>query len=501
VMSFKEKNSGEGSFCMAFQRPIDAIQWSMAAQKELLEADWPQALLEHLDAAEEWGNDDQVIFRGLRVRMGIHYGSPRMMQDALTRKVEFFGPVVNAAARITSVAYGGQILLSQAIYDKVKDKELAKEKNRLRCLGLFDMPDSLTNRQSKLWELRTPGLEGRFFGGLFNANREKVRSSSSSGGDGDDDDDQDVPTELVAFTHNEDMFLTSANLCRWVIDFNEIQLGNQLGMGSYGVVYKGRWKGVDVAVKKFVKQKLDESHMLEFRAEMAFLSECHHPNIILFIGACMKRPNLCLVTEFVKQGSLADLLLNTSVRMPWLMRMRMLRSAALGIYYLHSLSPCILHRDLKPSNLLVDENWNVKVADFGFARIKEENATMTRCGTPSWTAPEVIRGEKYSEKADIYSFGMIMWQTAARKQPFAGRNFMGVSLDVLEGKRPQLPVECPEAFAKLVKKCWHAKQEKRPTMEEVLVAINQLVGDQGIDVSSSSSLILVTALLAVRLTA
>jgi len=298
-----------------------------------------------------------------------------------------------------------------------------------------------------------------------------------------------VPTELVAFTHNEDMFLTSANLCRWVIDFNEIQLGNQLGMGSYGVVYKGRWKGVDVAVKKFVKQKLDESHMLEFRAEMAFLSECHHPNIILFIGACMKRPNLCLVTEFVKQGSLADLLLNTSVRMPWLMRMRMLRSAALGIYYLHSLSPCILHRDLKPSNLLVDENWNVKVADFGFARIKEENATMTRCGTPSWTAPEVIRGEKYSEKADIYSFGMIMWQTAARKQPFAGRNFMGVSLDVLEGKRPQLPVECPEAFAKLVKKCWHAKQEKRPTMEEVLVAINQLVGDQGIDVSSSSSLI------------
>jgi len=156
----------------------------------------------------------------------------------------------------------------------------------------------------------------------------------------------------------------------------------------------------------------------------------------------------------------------------------------------------------------VDENWNVKVADFGFARIKEENATMTRCGTPSWTgaflllllllvdlltlcqtAPEVIRGEKYSEKADIYSFGMIMWQTAARKQPFAGRNFMGVSLDVLEGKRPQLPVECPEAFAKLVKKCWHAKQEKRPTMEEVLVAINQLVGDQGIDVSSSSSLI------------
>ncbi len=62
------------------------------------------------------------------------------------------------------------------------------------------------------------------------------------------------------------------------------------------------------------------------------------------------------------------------------------------------------------THMQVDENWNVKVADFGFARIKEENATMTRCGTPSWTAPEVIRGEKYGEAADIYSFGIIMWE-------------------------------------------------------------------------------------------
>lgn len=61
-------------------------------------------------------------------------------------------------------------------------------------------------------------------------------------------------------------------------------MGRQIGMGSYGVVYKGKWKGVEVAVKRFIKQKLDERRMLEFRAEMAFLSELHHPNIVLFIG-------------------------------------------------------------------------------------------------------------------------------------------------------------------------------------------------------------------------
>lgn len=99
----------------------------------------------------------------------------------------------------------------------------------------------------------------------------------------------------------------------------------------------------------------------------------------------MKRPNLCIVTEYVKNGSLRALLADSTVKLPWLERLKILRSAALGINYLHSLNPVIVHRDLKPSNLLVDEAWNVKVADFGFARIKEENATMTRCGTPCWT--------------------------------------------------------------------------------------------------------------------
>ncbi len=100
-------------------------------------------------------------------------------------------------------------------------------------------------------------------------------------------------------------------------------------------------------------------------------------------------PNLCIVTEFVRQGCLKDILGNRSVKLTWQQRLRMLKSAALGVNYLHSLQPCIIHRDLKPSNLLVDENWNVKIADFGFARIKEENATMTRCGTPCWTGTRV----------------------------------------------------------------------------------------------------------------
>jgi serine/threonine protein kinase len=103
----------------------------------------------------------------------------------------------------------------------------------------------------------------------------------------------------------------------------------------------------------------------------------------------------------------------------------------------------------------VDEAWNVKVADFGFARIKEENATMTRCGTPCWTAPEIIRGESYSEKADVYSFGIVMWELLTRKVPYASQTFMSVALEVLDGKRPEVPSDCPPDFKELMQRCWH----------------------------------------------
>jgi serine/threonine protein kinase len=92
---------------------------------------------------------------------------------------------------------------------------------------------------------------------------------------------------------------------------------------------------------------------------------------------------LSILTEYVARGDLKLVLHDASIKLPWRQRLSMLKSAAKGIAYLHSLS--IVHRDLKPSNLLVDEDWSLKVADFGFARIKEENATMTRCGTPCWT--------------------------------------------------------------------------------------------------------------------
>jgi len=195
VVFIKDKVSGEGSFCMAFQQPTDALEWCMEVQQELLKVEWPEGLLDHPGAVEEWGDiDDRVIFRGLRVRMGIHLGKPRMVtfphrthrthrrthrthaqhalrmrwwqvRDAMTRRVEYIGSVVNAAARITSVTNGGQVLMSNVVYEKICETELAREKNRLVPLGLLEMPDTADHKSTRLWELRVRGLEDRFLNG------------------------------------------------------------------------------------------------------------------------------------------------------------------------------------------------------------------------------------------------------------------------------------------------------------------------------------------------
>ncbi len=233
--------------------------------------------------------------------------------------------------------------------------------------------------------MKVRGLEARFFGGVTSGQNLSLSSSNRSLRDGSlrsaKSNNRDVENEGKSITKRdqhkpplqtvvgdgtafkEDQYLTSANLCRWIIDFSEIQLDNQVGLGSYGVVYRGKWKGVEVAVKRFIKQKLDERSMLEFRAEMALLSELHHPNIVLFIGACIKKPNLCIVTEFVKRGNMKEILQSNSLKLPWMQRLRMLKSAAIGINYLHTLNPVIIHRDLKPSNLLVSSTiWIIPVA-------------------------------------------------------------------------------------------------------------------------------------------
>jgi len=511
-------HSGEGTFCLVFATVPAALDFCRAAQRALMAVDWSNDLLEHGDACEEIGVGDRDIpfFRGLRVRMGVHVGQVRGTEDALTRRFNYDGPAVRTAVALTCVAQGGRVLVSNdvrravlsssanAIEGAGDDGSKGKESDTREgapAAPSYDFVDlspaavAVTlpgGRRVRVdaCELRT--VDGRHFGRRHlghDVDPEALDATRSTDGnsatENDDHGDDASPMGWGTRTTDAgaaDTMLSAANMCRNVIDPKQIEMGEQIGIGAYGVVHRGRWRGVDVAVKRFLHQKQDEAQRIDFRAEVAVLSEARHPNVVLFIGACMRAPDVCIVTEWVSDGNLRDLLAQPSVKITWSAKLGIVRGIALGLDYLHSTEPeAVMHRDLKPSNVLMSPNkvkglWTPKLADFGLSRTKRDMATMTRCGTPAWTAPEIIRGQDYSEKADIYALGIVMWEVLTRRRPYADANFMSISLDVLEGKRPEVPPDCPSAYGSLMARCWHRKPHKRPTAADVAAQLLSMEG-------------------------
>lgn len=118
---------------------------------------------------------------------------------------------------------------------------------------------------------------------------------------------------------------------------------------------------------------------------------------------------------------------------------------------------------------MVDNNFNAKICDFGLSRYMKTDQTMTFCGTPYWTAPEIIRQEPYTEKADVYSYGIVLWELITAQEPYSGMESMEVAYAAAErGLRPSIPTVCPEGYAELMQRCWSDNPEERPDFNEVL---------------------------------
>jgi serine/threonine protein kinase len=236
------------------------------------------------------------------------------------------------------------------------------------------------------------------------------------------------------------------------------------------VVFKGKFRGETVAIKKIHAHALNNRGSIdEFRAEVSVLCTLRHPNILSFLGACVKAPNLMIVTEFMARGTLFDILHQSQMSVTWAMRRKMALDTCRGMRYLHESK--LLHRDLKSSNLMLDNDFNCKVGDFGLTRISKGAvaAQMTgQCGTFQYMAVEVLASKPYSEKADVFSFGILLWELVARKLPYFGMQPMQVGLAVVQrGLRPTIPPTCPAPLAKLMQACWDNSPNKRPSFEQI----------------------------------
>eukprot|EP01018_Ginkgo_biloba_P033210 Gb_05507 [translate_table: standard] len=185
----------------------------------------------------------------------------------------------------------------------------------------------------------------------------------------------------------------------------------QLGTGAFGKVYKGRLSdGRDIAVKKL--DKVLQEGEKEFRTEMAIIGTTHHKNLVQLIGFCDESSHRLLVYEYLSNGSLDTLLFDQKVFLGWNLRVQIALGVARGIAYLHE--ECrtqIIHCDIKPQNILLDDDYNAKISDFGLAKLlgKDQTRTFTTArGTRGYLSPEWQRNLPISVKVDVYSFGMML---------------------------------------------------------------------------------------------
>ncbi|KAK1303427.1 Serine/threonine-protein kinase HT1 [Acorus calamus] len=267
----------------------------------------------------------------------------------------------------------------------------------------------------------------------------------------------------------------------WEIDAKLLKFESKVASGSYGDLYRGTYCSQDVAIKVLKPERVNVDMQREFAQEVYIMRKVRHKNVVQFIGACTKPPSLCIVTEFMSGGSVYDFLHKQkgSFKLPSLLKVAI--DISKGMNYLHQNN--IIHRDLKAANLLLDENEVVKVADFGVARVKAQTGVMTaETGTYRWMAPEVIEHKPYDHKADVFSFGIVLWELLTGKLPYEYLTPLQAAVGVVQkGLRPTIPKNTLPKLAELLEKCWQQDPTLRPDFSEIIENLKQIAKEVGVE--------------------
>ncbi|XP_076243498.1 mitogen-activated protein kinase kinase kinase 10 isoform X2 [Calliopsis andreniformis] len=268
------------------------------------------------------------------------------------------------------------------------------------------------------------------------------------------------------------------------IDFEELQLEEVIGVGGFGKVYRGFWQKCEVAVKA-ARQDPDEDPSVTLenvRQEAKLFWLLKHENIVQLEGVCLKMPNMCLVMEYARGGSLNRVLSGRKIRpdvlVDWAIQI------ARGMDYLHNKAPIsLIHRDLKSSNVLLSEPIEnddlqyktLKITDFGLAREVYKTTRMSAAGTYAWMAPEVIKKSTFSKASDVWSYGVLLWELLTGETPYKGIDALAVAYGVAVNKLTlPIPSTCPQPWRFLMEACWASDSHSRPGFAEILVALDEV---------------------------
>ncbi|XP_068103518.1 tyrosine-protein kinase Fer [Hyperolius riggenbachi] len=256
---------------------------------------------------------------------------------------------------------------------------------------------------------------------------------------------------------------------KWILNHEDVTLGELLGKGNFGEVYKGTLKDKTPVAVKTCKEDLPQELKIKFLSEARILKQYDHVNIVKLIGVCTQRQPIYIVMELVPGGDFLSFLRKKKDDMKTKQLVKFAVDAASGMAYLESKN-CI-HRDLAARNCLVGENNTLKISDFGMSR-QEDDGIYSSSGLKQipikWTAPEALNYGRYSSESDVWSFGILLWETFSLGVcPYPGMTNQQAREQVEKGYRMSAPQKCPEEVFKIMQRCWEYKPENRPKFSEM----------------------------------
>ncbi|XP_010515013.1 PREDICTED: uncharacterized protein LOC104790915 [Camelina sativa] len=270
-----------------------------------------------------------------------------------------------------------------------------------------------------------------------------------------------------------------------IIKDSDLEELRELGSGTFGTVYHGKWRGTDVAIKRindrcFAGKPSEQERMIDdFWNEAQNLAGLHHPNVVAFYGVVLDSPggSVATVTEYMVNGSLRNALQKSVRNLDRRKRLLIAMDIAFGMEYLHGKN--IVHFDLKSDNLLVnlrDPHRPIcKVGDLGLSKVKCQTLISGGVrGTLPWMAPELLNGisSLVSEKVDVFSFGIVLWELFTGEEPYADLHYGAIIGGIVSNTlRPPIPDFCDMDWKLLMERCWSAEPSERPSFT---VIVNEL---------------------------
>ncbi|XP_028005569.2 tyrosine-protein kinase Fer isoform X1 [Eptesicus fuscus] len=263
---------------------------------------------------------------------------------------------------------------------------------------------------------------------------------------------------------------------KWVLNHEDVTLGELLGKGNFGEVFKGILKDKTAVAVKTCKEDLPQELKMKFLQEAKILKQYDHPNIVKLIGVCTQRQPIYIIMELIAGGDFLSYLRKKKDEIKLKQLVKFSLDAASGMSYLES-KKCI-HRDLAARNCLVGENNVLKISDFGMSR-QEDGGVYSSSGLKQipikWTAPEALNYGRYSSESDVWSFGILLWETFSLGVcPYPGMTNQQAREQVERGYRMSAPQNCPEEIFKIMMRCWDYKPENRPRFSELQKELNSI---------------------------